>query len=140
MSFEYKTRKFDLVNYSKEKHGEISYRSTKYFPEMKDLTVEEQLERLSITFSRVRDEDYGTHRYEKLLRFSEPIEYRSSQYCIMDVVVDDGLVVGFTITSYSSYIGLLSLHKPLFLYETEDNNGAGYNSSDVYISLMVEQL
>lgn len=137
MKFNYKSRIFNLIDYSEEKHGKIPVHPTKYDSDLQKLSIEEQLDRFYIYFGKVNDDDYGTERYERLMNYAKKIEYQSSQYSIDDVIVDKGVVVGFSIISYSTRCGVLFLHKPLYLYETEDNNGAGYKSAYVYISLMI---
>ncbi len=129
-------RKFNVVEYDKEVHGELKNLPTDFANDIVGQDLETQLKRFRIDYSDYTKEVFYKDYYEKVFKYSSYITYKDYYFNVNDIVVKDGIVVAVTYNGGYDKPKTLQLFDSHYLYEAEDNNGAGYKTSDVYVTLL----
>ena len=123
-----------IVEYDKEKHGEIVPAPADFIEKIKALPINEQIKHFRVVEGCYRGERaYGVSSVTSSYSSASTLE--KSPYC-QGVIVKDGLVVGILSSSDCCSEFAAYPHQPYYVYSTEDNNGAGYKTYDEYMTLI----
>ncbi len=136
MKINFNGRIFNVVEYDKNIHGEITILPTEFADDIKGQDLETQIKRFRIIYSDYTKEVFYKDHYYKLHGYSSYITYKDYYFEVEDIIVKDGIMIAVTYKSGYDKPKTLQLFDSHYLYEAEDNNGAGYKTSDVYVTLL----
>ena len=129
---------FNLVEYDKDIHGEITNWPSEFCPDLKGQDYKTQIERFRISYDDYTKEVFYKDDYKSIHYYSSYVTYYDAYFRVEDIIVKDGEIVAVTYNKGYGKDATLQLFDPHFLFEAEDNNGAGYKTSDVYVTLLVK--
>ena len=136
MKIYFKGTNFNVVEYDKDIHGEITIFPTDFADDIKGQDLETQIKRFRISYNDYTKEVFYKDYYYKVHGYSSYITYNDYYFKVNDIIVKDGIMIAVTYKSGYDTPKTLQLFDPHYLYEAEDNNGAGYKTSDVYVTLL----
>ena len=138
MEIYFNGRTFNVVEYDKAVHGEITNWPSEFVKDLKEQDLETQIKRFRISYNDYTKDVFYKESYNKIHNYSSYITYKDYYFKVKDIIVKDGEIVAVTYEKGYGNPTTLQIFDPHFLFEAEDNNGAGYKTSDVYVTLLVK--
>ncbi len=129
-------RTFKVVEYDKEIHGEIKNLPTDFADDLKGQDLITQIKRFRVTYSDYTKDVFYKDDYSEIHGYSSYITYNDYYFRVEDIIVKDGVIIAVTFKKGYGNPETLQIFDPIYLFEAEDNNGAGYKTSDVFVTLL----
>jgi hypothetical protein len=138
MEIYFNGRTFNVVEYDKAVHGEITNWPSEFVKDLKEQDLVTQIKRFRISYNDYTKDVFYKESYNKIHSYSSYVTYKDYYFKVKDIIVKDGEIVAVTYEKGYGNPTTLQIFDPHFLFEAEDNNGAGYKTSDVYVTLLVK--
>ena len=138
MEINFNGRTFNVVEYDKTVHGEITNWPSEFVKDLNKQDLITQIKRFRITYNSYTKDVFYKESYNNIYRNSSYVTYNDYYFKVKDIIVKDGEIVAVTYEKGYGQPTTLQIFDSHFLFEAEDNNGAGYKTSDVYVTLLVK--